>query len=510
MSSAELNALEAGRQAKTPGRRSLSSRLSRLYFGMSLCLLLLATCVLYWGIKFTLDTTDYQVLEKRLLTLRDVIKDPGTDEGVVGHELSEDLEGPRRIYMRILSDVAELQLETPETPSALEASRFPSVDAIALDAIRQGTIESASGKYFRVVSSRMVLPPRWNSAFATLQVAVDTSRDEEVLAWLRFILALVVCAAAAVCWLIARYLVGRELRPLRQIAAAASKIRSETLSYRLELNDLPSELCDLAEQFNQMLTRLEATYARLRHYADEVAHELRSPVNKMLIGTEVALGRVRTNEGYREALESNLDECQSLAHIVDRLLFLARAENVNVVLDLRQVCLASELEIIREFFAASADEAACNLSMSCDPEIVVDIDRILFRRAISNLVANAISHTPSGGSISIAGKSEKEYVTVTVSDTGEGIPADEHEKVFDRFYMVETARSPGGKRVGLGLAITKSIVVLHGGSIALQSFKDEGTRVTVTLVKPADPMAVAHPAAPSNASAGMQTPSDVL
>ena len=462
-------------------RATLSTRLSRLYFGMSLLLIVMGCSVVYMGVLATLAATDYQILEKRLLTLKDVLDDSGTTESDIAHEVSEDLEGPRRIYMRIVTASELIAVSTPEMPEVLRADLFPNVQSSPFDHIGQGTIKSSNGQYYRTVSARIRLPERWQSRTAILQVAVDTSRDELILGWLRRVLAFTICLLALMCWLLVHYLVRRELRPLQGITNAASHIESQNLHYRLQLSDLPAELDELAEQFNQMLDRLQSAYGRLRHYADEVAHELRSPINRMLLGTEVILRQPRANDEYRELLGLNLEECQNLACMVDRLLFLARAENTCMSLAPSKTLLSEELEVLQDFFCAAGDAKGIKLNIECSPTLILEIDRILFRRAISNLVANAIDHTPAGGSISLAGFSQSDNVVIKVTDTGEGIPLSAQPYVFDRFYMVNEARSSSGSRVGLGLAITKSIISLHGGEISIESAPGSGTCVCINL-----------------------------
>jgi two-component system, OmpR family, heavy metal sensor histidine kinase CusS len=237
------------------------------------------------------------------------------------------------------------------------------------------------------------------------------------------------------------------------------------------------------DRHGEMIARLEAAQAALRHYADNVAHELRSPINKILVGSEVVLSRARSIEDYQEALLSNMEESQSLARIVDSLLFMAKAEHVGGQLDRHPVRVARELALIESFYEATAAEAGVAITMSCDPDLVFWLDRVLFQRAISNLVSNAISHTPPGGSVGVMATADESGLSVAVTDTGEGIAAEVRERIFNRFYRADEARSATSGRFGLGLPITKSIVDLHGGAITLRS--EVGLGTTVALAFPA-------------------------
>ena len=232
---------------------------------------------------------------------------------------------------------------------------------------------------------------------------------------------------------------------------------------------------------NAMLVELEAANEGLQQYADNVAHELRNPVNKMLVGSEIALSRTRTAEEYQDALVSIVEECQRLSSIVGSLLFLARARRTKVDLERQTMDVGAELELIRSYFEASAQEAGVRLVVRCPEPVTLDADRTLFQRVVSNLVSNALSHTPAGGEIAVVAVAREDAVSIEVVDTGEGIAEDAQARVFDRFYRVDAVRSPTSGRMGLGLPIAKSIMDLHGGGISLRSQKGIGTSVTLTF-----------------------------
>lgn len=235
------------------------------------------------------------------------------------------------------------------------------------------------------------------------------------------------------------------------------------------------------ERHDSMIAQLEATQNALRYYADNVAHELRSPINKLLVGSEVVLSRPRTLEEYQEALLSNMEECQSLARIVESLLFMAKAEHVQGQLTLHPTHVAHELELIADFFEGTAAEAGVTVEVDAPADLAFNLDRVLFQRAVSNIVSNAIAHTSVGGVVKIVAGLRDDALRVEVADTGEGIPEHARAHVFDRFYRADQARSSTSGRFGLGLPITKSIVDLHGGAIDLDSETGRGTTVTMTF-----------------------------
>lgn len=240
---------------------------------------------------------------------------------------------------------------------------------------------------------------------------------------------------------------------------------------------------------NAMLHELEGANEGLQQYADNVAHELRNPVNKVLLASEVALSRARTTEEYQDTLVSIVEESQRLTNIVGSLLFLARARRTQVDLERQEIDVATEVGVIRNYFETSAQEAGLSLATQCPDGLALDVDRTLFQRAISNLVSNAIAHTRPGGAISIDVQATDAGIVIEVRDTGEGVPDEDQERVFDRFYRADKTRNASSGRMGLGLPIAKSIMDLHGGTISLRSKVGHGTAVALTFPRPDDPLA---------------------
>jgi two-component system heavy metal sensor histidine kinase CusS len=237
-------------------------------------------------------------------------------------------------------------------------------------------------------------------------------------------------------------------------------------------------LAALADTFNAMLDRLEESFRRLSQFSADLAHELRTPINNMRGEAEVALSRARSVEEYREALTSCLEESVRLSDLIGSLLFLARAESPGTNLKRETVNVVKELEAVRDYYEAAAAEAGVTQSVAAGDEVILSLDRGLLRQAIGNLVANALAHTPPGGTVTLAAEMDRGVVRIEVLDTGAGIPAEDLSRVFDRFYRVDKARSSQGG-VGLGLAIVKGIAALHGGRAEIESEIGKGTRITL-------------------------------
>jgi two-component system heavy metal sensor histidine kinase CusS len=205
---------------------------------------------------------------------------------------------------------------------------------------------------------------------------------------------------------------------------------------------------------------------------------------------DVALSRSRTAPEYRQVLESSLEECGRLSRIIDSLLFVARAENTEVRIQASWFDATHEIQAVLDFYEALSSEQGVKLEARGQAPLYGDM--VLFRRALSNLLGNALRHTPQGGTVLVTIENEAgQWVEVRVKDNGSGIPAEHLPRIFDRFYRVDPARSRHPEGTGLGLAIVKSIMELHGGSITVESEVGKGTTFTLrfptqTPVRPAE------------------------
>jgi two-component system, OmpR family, heavy metal sensor histidine kinase CusS len=270
-------------------------------------------------------------------------------------------------------------------------------------------------------------------------------------------------AAALLGWLAAH----KGLAPLRRVAATARRLSAERLGERLAESDSPAEVRELVEAFNGMLARLEDAFRRLSEFSADIAHELRTPVSNLMTQTEVALSRSRSAEEYREVLASNLEEFERIARMVSDMLFLAQADKGRLPRPGEVVALADEARALADFYEALAEEQGVAIAVS--GEASVTGDRLMLRRAVSNLLSNALRHTPRGGTVAIEiGETGKE-ATLAVSNPGEAIPAEELSRIFERFHRVGADRRRHGEGAGLGLAITRSIVEAHGGRVSVAS-----------------------------------------
>jgi two-component system heavy metal sensor histidine kinase CusS len=373
-------------------------------------------------------------------------------------------------------------------PEFLRHHALPAPEAIAADGALLSTRKAPGGREFRILIARISGTLNGTPATWTLQLALDISPHtllrRRFIGWLVVLMGLCLLGAA----IAAHRMVAWQLRPLRHFISSAARIDARTLEHRVELSHLPVEIRELGSAFNLMLDRLEASYKRLDQCSDNLAHELRTPVSQMMLGLEIALRRDRTPEEYCRVLSNARQQCQRLVRIVESLTFLARAGEEDVRLAMRVLDAAAELETVRKSFAEAARAAGVEVATACADGLCFQGDSTSFQQAIGNLMRNALRHTPNGGRITItAARAGAGGIVIEVADTGEGIAPEHLPHLFTRCYFAHIGRAAGDDRIGLGLSLTKSIVEMHGGTIAIDSALGQGTRVRIVIPEAREP-----------------------
>ncbi len=301
-----------------------------------------------------------------------------------------------------------------------------------------------------------------------LAVAVDISHHAHFMASFRWQLWLYVVLAAMLVGLLGWLAVRRGLAPLQAMRQGAAAVTASRLDTRLDLATVPVELVELASTLNDMLARLQDSFQRLQDFASDLAHELRTPISNLMTETQVALSQARSPDAYRDILASNIEEFERLARMLSDMLFLAKADNGLMVPNRESVDLGAQVQELLEYFEALAEDKG--LQVTLVGSAAVDGDKLMVRRALAHLLANAIRHTPRGGQIEVAIQANGGAGTlVRVCNSGEAIAPEHLPRLFDRFYRADPSRHRSSEGAGLGLAITKSIVTAHGGQISVAS-----------------------------------------
>jgi len=257
------------------------------------------------------------------------------------------------------------------------------------------------------------------------------------------------------------------LKPLIRLSQEARKLAPPRLTGRLQLSPLPPELSQFVNSFNSTLERVEQAYSRLESFNADVAHELRSPLTNLIGQTQVALTRGRSAEHYFEVLQSNLEELERLRSIINDMLFLASADQGSKATKLISTSLAAEVATTLDYLDFILEDAQVRVDVSGDAQVRIEIAHL--RRALINLLSNAVQHTAPGQVITVHIDQEGDQVTIAVSNPGETIASEHLSRLFERFYRVDASRSNSGANHGLGLAIVKAIALMHGGDVFVRS-----------------------------------------
>lgn len=313
---------------------------------------------------------------------------------------------------------------------------------------------------------------------AELTVAVNLRPGTQFLYAFATALILICAVWVGATLVLSAWAVRRSLSPIRRLSQQASRIQPDNLAVRLPEQGIDLELREFTHTFNGMLGRVQTAYQQMEGFNADVAHELRTPLATLISGTEIMLSSPRSEQELREVLESNLEELEGLKALVNDMLFLARADGGEPAGDLREVDVRREVARVAEYYEASLDEAGVSLTAHGSATLMAN-PRLL-RRAIANLLSNAIRATPRGRGIDLYCVTRQDEIEIRVRNPGAPIAAQALPRIFDRFYRGDDARSRRTDGHGLGLAIVRAIARMHDGN-AFARCGGQGTEVGFTL-----------------------------
>ncbi|MCA1322907.1 heavy metal sensor histidine kinase [Herbaspirillum sp. alder98] len=399
----------------------------------------------------------FRTLMRDLVNVEQMEQRPALFESMMGNE--QDV----RIFRR--------QGEAPFIQSNPDRLVPPEMEAVPV-----GTPLSADDLFTSVRADGVRV--RWTAALAevgnerdghnTVEIVAGYVMVEEARMMRSYRWRIVGAAAAAVLLtaLLGWLLLHHGLRPLQEMSRRAARITPDHLSTRLEQDGMPEELRRVALSFNAMLDRLEAGYAHLSQFSGDLAHEIRTPVNVLMGQSQVALGQRRSTEEYEQLLESNVEELQRLSRIIENILFLAQADHATLAVDCSDFELDTELRRIVDYFEGLADERGMQLVLDAPGACHANLD--MWRRAVGNLVVNAIRHGEAGGAIRISTHVDAEGSSIMVENRSADALPHSMARMFDRFYRGDRSRSALTESNGLGLAIVKAIMGLHRGAATVE------------------------------------------
>jgi len=441
------------------GNASITLRLTLLFVLASSAVLLALGLVIASSVEKHFEEQDMEVLTGKMALTRHTLAQLNSidDLAHITHMMDNSLVGHHGLEVLVLNPQHQVIFATPNAgfainvvaASAAKGPSFPALWLLGALSYRGIAAELPTGLY--------------GGSNVIVAVATDIAHHQAFMRAFRQTLWLFVAGAAIVSGVLGWVAARRGLAPLRTMREQTQAVTAQQLSHRLSVESVPTELAELAQSLNEMLARLEEAFLRLSDFSSDIAHELRTPVSNLMTQTQVALSKARDADAYRSILESNAEEYERMARMIADMLLLAKADNGLVVPHRERLQLATEVQALFDYYEAVADEKGLHLTLQGDAE--VHADRLMMRRALGNLLSNAVRHAMPGTTVSVRMAAREDAVTIEMVNTGDTIAPEHLERVFDRFFRSDPSRQRGSDGTGLGLAITKSIVAAHGGDI---------------------------------------------
>ncbi len=456
------------------GRTSITRRLTLLFVIASSAVLLALGLVVASSVQQHFEDLDMEVLAGKMELTRHALEmlKSQDDFAHLAQQLDHSLVGHHGLEVMIIGANRAVIFATPNAnfaPDLVTTSATQNPLRPMLWTLKEHTYRGIAAELPTGIDKE---------AKVFVAVATDIAHHQSYMRSFLQTLWFFVAGAAALTGFLGWAAARRGLAPLRAMREQAQVVTAQQLSQRLPVESAPLELAELAQSLNDMLARLEEAFHRLSDFSSDIAHELRTPVSNLMTQTQVVLSKVRGADEYRSILESNAEEFEHMGRMISDMLLLAKAENGLVVPNRETVNLATEVRALFDYYDAVAEEKRLHLTLEGDGE--VNADRLMLRRALSNLLSNAVRHSTVGTTLRVSIKAGPTSVSLGMENTGDTIPHEYLERVFDRFFRVDPSRQRSSEGTGLGLAITKSIVVAHGGTISVAS-NDKVTTFTISL-----------------------------
>lgn len=443
---------------------SLTVRVALLLAAVAVATFLAAGAYLYQTLASQMYYRDDVELVNKATQIRRIVASLPSPQAIVQDQrpLVETLSGHNDFMLRVRGPAGERLLQTSITSRPLpKIASVPAQNALTLDDIHDWVPEQGSG---RMVSALGL------AGGEPVEITLARERSDRLRILKRYgaDLLLALAGGAALAALLGYAIVRHSMRSVRSLIGKANDINASRLNTRLSVRDAPAELREMGAAFNAMLDRLEEGVQRLSGFAADLAHDLRTPLNTLMVETQVALSRPRTVEEYQALLASNSEEYERLARMIENTLFLARVDNAQLALQRETLDLRAELLRIHDYFEILAEDVGVRLAVDV-PALELQVDPVLLQRAVNNLVSNAIRYTPAGGEVRLSARRVQRGVELAVSNTGPGIAPEHLPRIFDRYYRADAARSSQAHSAGLGLSIVRAIMQLHGGEVRVES-----------------------------------------
>jgi two-component system heavy metal sensor histidine kinase CusS len=442
-------------------RLTLTARLTLLFTAVSLAVLCGLGLMVTMANQAHFVDLDRDYLSDKAALVRQVVAG-STDLTQMSQRLQELLQSHTGLTVRLEQAQQALYGESADT--------FAADLAFATGAM-QPTDWTWDDTLLRGIAVAIPAPPFLGGAAAPnlrLLLAIDTHHHTHFMQDLQRSLMVYLLAAGLASGLLAWWAARRGLAPLRDMRERARRVTANQLDERMPVASVPVEMAELAAELNTMLERLQRDFQRLSEFSSDLAHELRTPISNLLTQTQVTLAQPREVAVYQETLASNAEEFQRLGRMVSDMLLLAKTEHGLALPHREPIRLRDEVQALFDFYDVVADDQG--IALELDGDATVDGDKLMLRRAISNLLSNAIRHAPEDSRVHVSVNSTDGAASLCVDNAGPAIASEHLPRLFDRFYRVDKSRAHlSAESTGLGLAITRAIMQAHGGTVSVAS-----------------------------------------
>lgn len=481
-----------------PGRfaRGLRFRLTLIYVTFFSVLLALIGFFFVATVRTNLDTHVRQLLDDESVAVRGFLRIDRVSGAITAHwyfdrdDPDESLAVSRLRRVFLLSDADGRVLEVSQTYRSLGIESPARIGAIFGHATKSQqpvwhTRTDASGVPYLVRYGVMSQTVGGRHRGFLIAIGRPLAENIQFVDQFRRNYFTVLPVLVFLCGLLGWFVSSRALTPVKELASAAARISTTNLRHPIAERGAGDELDHLIGTFNSMMERLANSFDQIRQFSTDVSHELRTPITAVRGQLEVALFTARTPDQFRDAIATALEDVERLGQIVRALLLLSQAESGQLALQMSTLDLSAVVRDVVEQFEIPAESAGLSLEADLPETCPAEADRIQMERLVSNLLSNAVKYTPAGGRIVVALRPEGDTVSLTVSDTGQGIPAEDIPHIFNRFYRVPS--SDPEKGLGLGLSFVAWIVKAHNGHVEVTSSTGKGTqfRILLPVVQPA-------------------------
>jgi len=365
----------------------------------------------------------------------------------------------------------------------ISASQFPLSQPAYADALEgknsYETFTVGGQQPIRVITMPILLEGK---LINLVQVGTSLEAVQETLRNLKIFLFTAVPSVLILAALFARFMARRALKPISRIIDTAREIgQGQELSKRIPVLKIKDELGQLALTFNEMMNRLENSFAQMRQFSSDASHELRTPLTVLKGQNELILSKQRKPEEYQEVISSNLEEINYMSKVLEDLFVLSKSDENQVNLDYKPVDLRALVEEVCKHAEILAEEKNIKIIIAFLEPIEIKGDEVRLRQMVWNVLQNGIKYTQQGGELKISLQNEGDFALLTIQDTGIGIPEEDLPLIFNRFYRVDKARTRDEGGSGLGLSICRQIAEAHKGKIEVESKLGVGTRFKIRL-----------------------------